>query len=87
MKDEEGKVISENNENTAKEKKREYKIINIRKNTGTVGRNMENSFKNEIEKLENEKYLLISSGTYSDQDPLIQKIDSKIKRLYESGYN
>jgi len=87
MKDEEGKVTSENNENTNKEKKKEYKIINIRKNTGNMARNIDNQYKNEIEKLENEKYMLISSGTYSENDPLIMKIEAKIKKLYESGHN
>jgi hypothetical protein len=87
MKDEEGKVNSENTEIMNKEKKKEYKIINIRKNTGGVTRNIENQYKNEIEKLENEKYMLLSSGTYTENDPLIIKIEKKIKRLYESGSN
>jgi len=87
MKDEESKPTNDNNENTNKEKKKEYKIINIRKNTGQFNRNIESQYKNEIEKLENEKIMLLSSGTYSENDPLIQKIETKIKKLYESGFN
>ena len=87
MKDEETKVINENNEATNKEKKKEYKIINIKRNTGLVGRHIENQNKNDIEKLENEKYMLLSSGTYSENDPLIQKLEMKLKKLYDSGFN
>jgi len=87
IKDEETKVINENNEATNKEKKKEYKIINIRRNTGPVGRHIENQNKNDIEKLENEKYMLLSSGTYSENDPLIQKLEMKLKKLYDSGFN
>ncbi len=88
MKDEEAKNTSENNDAAVnKEKKKEYKIINIRRNTGQMARNVENQYKNEIEKLENEKYMLLGSGTYNENDPLIQKIEMKLKKLYESGFN
>ena len=87
VKDEEAKVIYENNDAVIKEKKKEYKIINMRRNTGPVARNFENQSKNEIEKLENEKYMLLGSGTYNENDPLIQKIEMKLKKLYESGFN
>jgi len=88
MKDEEAKVITENNDAACKEKKKEYKIINIRRNTaGQIARNGENQYKNEIEKLESEKHMLLGSGTYNENDPLIQKIEMKLKKLYESGFN
>lgn len=87
VKDEDAKVINENNESHNKEKKKEYKIINIKRNTGSNVRKIENQYKNEIEKLENEKYMLLSSGTYSENDPLIQKIELKLRKLYETASN
>ena len=97
MKDEETKptenINNKNNENL-EIKKKDYKIINIRKNNFNSGNrnsnmhNYENNFKNEIERLENEKINLIKSGSYVENDPLIQKIEMRIKKLYESsGYN
>lgn len=87
MKDEETKVANENIDVVNKEKKKEYKIINIKRNAGPIARNVENQYKNEIEKLESEKYMLLGSGTYNENDPLIQKIEMKLRKLYESGFN
>jgi hypothetical protein len=88
----EGNLKNENQEKN--EKKKEYKIINLRKtnsnNQGQIyGRNFnsESGHKNEIEKLENEKYFLLSSGNYSENDPLVMRLDTKLKKLYESAYN
>lgn len=89
MKDEETKVApdtAKTNEVPTKEKKKEYKIINIRKTNPSFARNYE-GYRNEIETLENEKFKLLSSGIYHDNDPLIIQMENKIKKLCEAEYN
>ena len=91
MKDEEtkGNLNTESKNEANNEKKKEYKIINIKKNNNNnqQGRIIDNGYKNEIEKLETEKYFLLNSGAYNENDPLIMRLESKLKKLYESGFN
>ena len=40
---------------------------------------------NELEKLINEKTSLLKSGMYNENDPLIQRLDAKIRLMIEQN--
>lgn len=63
-------------------KKKEYKIVNIRRN---LNRNESSNInvKNELERLYIERDSLLNSGMYIEEDPLIIQIENRIRKLSE----
>jgi hypothetical protein len=76
-----GNFVSQN-----QTKKKEYKIVSIPKRNKSE--NFGNTFnvRTELEKLNQERYNLINSGMYHENDNLIIQIDNRIRRLQEMEY-
>lgn len=67
-------------------KKKEFKIVSIPKKNKTENFGSTINVRTELEKLNQEKYNLINSGMYHENDNLIIQIDNRIRRLQEIEY-
>lgn len=67
-------------------KKKEFKIVSIPKKNKTENFVSTINVRTELEKLNQEKYNLINSGMYHENDNLIIQIDNRIRRLQEIEY-
>lgn len=67
-------------------KKKEFKVVSIPKKNKTENFGSTINVRTELEKLNQEKYNLINSGMYHENDNLIIQIDNRIRRLQEIEY-
>lgn len=73
-------------------KKKEYKIVSVRRKNNSFNQNNQNRFdyfdvNSEINKLNIERSNLLNSGMYEENDQLIIQIDNRIRKLIEMENN